>query len=220
MSKKLQEKQRRRLAEERKRAEMQRAQRRRNIITIVLAIIVTGGVVWLITDEKTSKPSSDTKVGNFGVSESAAGCDSIQTVKPQEGKHIEQGADHPPYNTNPPTSGPHYSAPLAPIDTGFYDSDIEPEKVVHNLEHGQIVIWYRPDAPRKTIDDIETATEEVPAATVAVPWNDIDAPKELVITAWGHLQPCVQMSKDVLDHFRELYQGKGPENVGTPTFQA
>ena len=29
------------------------------------------------------------------------------------------------------------------------------ERIVHNLEHGQIVIWYSPDAPTNVIDDIE-----------------------------------------------------------------
>lgn len=220
MSKKLQEKQRKRLAEERKRAEMRKAARRRNLITLVLALLVTAGVVWAVTNEKSADDNPKTDVKIPDVSEGEAGCDPIESAKPQKAEHIPEGQEHAPYNTNPPTSGPHYSAPLAPIDTGFYESDIEPEKVVHNLEHGEIVIWYRPDAPSETIDAIEKVTQQQPDATVAVPWSDIESPKEFVLTAWGKLQPCVQVSQEVVDHFRSLYQGKGPESVGVPTFES
>lgn len=222
MSKKLQEKQRRRLAEEKKRHEQRRAQRRRNLVTLVVAIIVTVGVVWLILDESTGTGGGDGKPSNaaYGVSEDAAKCADIEEAEPQEAKHIDPGTEHPPYNTNPPTSGPHFAAPLAPIDPGFYTNDIEAEKVIHNLEHGMIVIWYRPDAPDETKQAVEDAVNEQPTATVAVPWDDIDSPYDVAITAWAKLQNCEQVSKDVVDHFRELYQGKGPENVGIPTFEA
>jgi hypothetical protein len=198
---------------------MRKAARRRNLITIVLAVLVIAGVVWAVTNEKTAdnKPShTDVKIPP--VSESEAGCDPIDKAEPQEAKHIAQGEEHPPYNTNPPTSGPHYAAPLAPIDPGFYQDPIEPEKVIHNLEHGMIVIWYSPDAPQETIDSIDKVTQQQPDATVAVPWDDMPSGKQLVLTAWAKLQPCVKVSQDVVDQFRTLYQGKGPENVGIPTF--
>ena len=219
MSKKLEEKQRRRLAEEKKKAEQRRAQRRRNLVTLVIAIIVSVGVVWLILDESTGtnnndKPSS----ADYGVSADAAGCGEIESATPQKADHIEVGAEHAPYNTNPPTSGPHYAAPVAPIDTGFYTNDIEPEKVVHNLEHGMIVIWYDPDAPQETIDNVEKAVQEVPDATVAVPWTDMEGSSHVVLTAWAKLQRCSDVSKDVVDDFRTKYQGKGPEQVGIHTF--
>ena len=217
MSKKLQEKQRKRIAEERRKQEMRRAQRRRNLITIVLAIVVTAGVVWLIIDDRSASESNGAK-GPYGVSADEAGCEPIEEAEPQEAKHIAEGDDHVAYNTSPPTSGPHYSAPLGPIQTGFYSDEIAPESVVHNLEHGEIVIWYRPDAPESTIRAVQKAAEEVPEATVAVPWTDIDEPNEVVLTAWAKLQPCAQVSKDVVDDFRTKFQGRGPEMVGVPTF--
>lgn len=219
MSKKLEEKQRRRLADEKKRAEMKRAQRRRNLITIVIAIIVTVGVVWLILDESSSDgPGGKPNTADYGVSQEEAGCGEVESPELQEAQHIEVGTEHDPYSSNPPTSGPHYAAPVAPIDTGFYTNEIEPEKVIHNLEHGMIVIWYRPDAPQKTIDAVEAAVDEQPAATVAVPWDQLDEGTDVAITAWGKLQSCAQVSKDVVDEFRAEFQGKGPENVGIPTF--
>jgi hypothetical protein len=219
VSKKLEEKQRRRLAEEKKREEQKRAQRRRNLITLVIAIIVTVGVVWLILDESTGKGPDGPSTADYGVSADEAGCGSVESPELQEAKHIEAGTEHDPYSSNPPTSGPHYAAPLAPIDPGFYTNDIEAEKVIHNLEHGMIVIWYRPDAPQATKTAVEAAVDEQPLATVAVPWADIEEGNDVAITAWGKLQNCAQVSKDVVDDFRAEFQGKGPENVGVETFE-
>jgi uncharacterized protein DUF3105 len=215
VSKKLQEKQRKRLAEEKRRAEMKRAARRRNLITLVLAIVVTGGVVWLILDESGGGDSKGS-TADYGVSTDEAGCGSVESPELQKADHIEVGTDHAPYSSSPPTSGPHYAAPVAPIDTGFYTDDIEPEKVVHNLEHGMIVIWYKPDAPQQTIDAVEDAVNEQPDATVAVPWSDMS--DDVALTAWGKLQSCANVSKEVVDDFRVEFQGKGPEMVGIPQF--
>ena len=220
MSKKLEEKQRRRLAEEKKKAEQKRAQRRRNLLTTGVALVVAAGVVWLVLAD-TSRNEGNRQAGALanGVSRDEAGCGDVQSAEPQEAEHIAEGDEHEPYNTNPPTSGPHYGSPLAPIDTGFYSEQIEAEKVIHNLEHGQIVIYYNPDAPQDTIDDIEQLTEQEEEATVAVPWAEIEEPSQFVLAAWGNLQECVQASQEVVDEFRIDFQGQGPEQVGVPTFE-
>jgi hypothetical protein len=221
VSKKLEEKQRRRLAEEKKKAEQRRAQRRRNLLTTGIALVVAAGVVWLVLAD-TSRQDGDSRRAEplaNGVSVEEAGCDDVQTAEPQEAEHIAQGDEHVPYNTNPPTSGPHYGSPLAPIDSGFYTEVVEPEKVVHNLEHGQIVIYYNPDAPQDTVDDIEQLTEQEPLATLAVPWTELEDPYQFALAAWGSYQECVQASQEVVDEFRTDFQGQGPEQVGVPTFE-
>jgi hypothetical protein len=216
VSKKLQEKQRRRLADEKKKAEQRRAQRRRNLLTTAIAIVVLAGVVWLVLSDTSGDNDGPVKAVNPGMTVEEAGCDDVETFEPQEAAHIEQGAEHDDYNSNPPTSGPHYAQPLGPIATGFYPSEIEAEKVIHNLEHGEIVIWYSPDAPEQTVDDIEEITKQEPAATVAVQWSDIEPPHQFVLSAWGSLQRCVQVSQDVVDDFRREYQGNGPERIAPP----
>jgi len=59
-------------------------------------------------------------------------------------EHINPGQTHIAYNSNPPTSGPHYPNPA---NCGIYDQSLPDEELVHNLEHGGIVIEYNcPDA--------------------------------------------------------------------------
>ena len=54
--------------------------------------------------------------------------------------HIQRlGDPHVPYNSDPPTSGPHMPG-IAPW--GFYDKPIPKEYQVHNLEDGGVVIQY------------------------------------------------------------------------------
>src|SRR5262249_47312180 len=60
----------------------------------------------------------------------------------QEGVHI-QPPQKASYQTDPPSSGPHYNiAGQAPVGWGYYDRSIAPEYYVHNLEHGGVVLLY------------------------------------------------------------------------------
>lgn len=69
-----------------------------------------------------------------------------ETSSPLPGEQLDDlGADHisdiseVAYNSNPPTSGPHF-----PIWTkrGVYDREISDGYLIHSLEHGYIVISY------------------------------------------------------------------------------
>lgn len=61
-----------------------------------------------------------------------------QAVAQQARTHIELGDPHEPYNSDPPTSGPHAGT----VAAGFYSEAPPDENLVHNLEHGYVIIWY------------------------------------------------------------------------------
>ncbi len=58
---------------------------------------------------------------------------------------------HTPYGTELPTSGPHFSQPAT---WGVSDIEIPDEQWIHNLEHGGVVVTYKPDLPAKDIDEL------------------------------------------------------------------
>lgn len=214
VSKKLEEKQQRREAEERKRQEIQRAARKRNFLTFGIALIVGALVVFLIINDRNSGGGDDAV--DAGVNENQAGCGEIEEFDVDtEPKHVEDGTDIT-YETTPPTSGDHYATPA---DAGFYDTAIPEEQAVHNLEHGQVVIWYSPDAPQETIDAIQSVVDDEPIGLVAVPYDSVPSGSEVSFSAWGASQSCADFSNDVLNQFRATYQGRGPESVGIPTFE-
>lgn len=214
MSKKLADKRDRREEQKRRREAERRAVRRRNLITTAIAVVVLAGAVALIIAERTRESAP------VGVSASEASCEPIETYEPQKGTHIPVGTTHPPYNSDPPTSGPHYEDPA---DPGFYPAPLEPEQLVHNLEHGQIVFWYRPDASEETITAIEALIDREPAAQelalLAAPYDGVPASDSFVLTAWGASQSCDRVSQEVVDDFRAKYQGLVPERIpGIPPF--
>jgi hypothetical protein len=217
VSKKLEEKQRRREAEERKKDALKKAQRKRNLVTTVVALLVLGGVVAAIVLQRQAKTEAIT---SYGVSEAEANCGEVEEQEIMSADHIDVGAAHDPYTTNPPTSGPHYNeAGLGPVQPDFYEDAAEapPEGVVHNLEHGMIVFYYNPDAPPEVIEDLKLALEDEPSASVATPWTDIEGDANFVLTAWGQSQSCEQVSRTIVNDFRREFQGiAGPEKIAPP----
>jgi hypothetical protein len=72
-----------------------------------------------------------------------------------EGRQHLQSIDqeHAPYKTDPPTSGPHF---VQAAPWGVSGTEIPDEQVVHNLEHGGVVITYRPDLPEEKVNELRT----------------------------------------------------------------
>lgn len=195
------------------------------ILTILMFALLIGGAITLFNWSQSGDFDDvvDRGVGFIAeesldeIDEKDAGCSPVE-IHPEEGrKHIKEGQTAR-YDSSPPTSGPHYAEPAEP---GFYpaDSGIEPERLVQNLEHGQIVIWYRPDA--EDLGFLEKQIEELvgqePRATVGAPYGDMDKGFNLVITSWKHARACVNASQEVVDDFRREFQGKAPESK-TPAF--
>jgi hypothetical protein len=218
VSKKLEEKQRRRQAEEKRRSELRRAALRRNLVTIIVAVVVAGVVVFAIVTERNggTSPKDGTAELKGGVSVAEAKCSEILDFPSAGRDHMDVGAEPTPaYNSNPPTSGDHYAVPA---DTGFYADALPPQQVLHNEEHGQIIIWYRPDASQELIDQIQALVNQQPDATVATPFDGVEAPYQFVLSAWQHMQSCEKVSQQVVDDFRTKFQGKSPEPL-TPPFK-
>jgi hypothetical protein len=218
VSKKLQKKQQRRLAEEAKRAQQRKEHRTANLITIAIAAIVAIAVGVLVAAQR----DDSAPTANVGVSASEANCSELETFDSEGNQHVDAGTPVD-YQANPPTTGDHWP-PDQISDAGFFPEPVEPERLVHNQEHGQIVIWYSPDAPPEVIDDIEAIVTQEPEVNIAAPWDDIEEPYNYVLTAWsgdgnqGVQMRCELASQQVWDDFREDYQGRGPEQVGIPTF--
>jgi Protein of unknown function (DUF3105) len=216
VSRKLEEKQRRREAEERRRKEQQRAARRRNLVTTIIIFVVAALVVALIVNERRSENAP------VGVGEQDAECTDVEEFEEEGNTHVPDGTEVQ-YGTTPPTSGDHYANPA---DAGFYPPDaaaqLPDERFVHNLEHGQIVIWYNPNGPESVIEDLEAYIDKQSGnqaiALLAVPYDQ--APNNVTMTAWGAMQSCDAVSEDVLDTFRGRFQGMGPEPAGIPRYNA
>jgi hypothetical protein len=218
VSKKLEEKQRRRIEQERRERQAKRESLRRNLITIAAVVIVGAVVVTLIARERQGEEAPS------GVGVSAAGCTDIERPPEQGAQHVPDGTPIQ-YSTSPPTSGDHLEGPAS---TGFYDlenaSDAPPERLVHNMEHGQIIIWYAPSAPQEVRESIENYIDAQPSkyrlTLIGVPYDQVPGGSNYTMTAWGAMQSCEEFSAEAIDNFRTEFQGKGPEQIpNIPPFE-
>ena len=216
MSKKLQEKQQRRLAEEARKARQKKEHRRANLVTIGIAAAVALAVAAFFVF------GGDDPVENVGVAASEANCSERETFESEGNQHVDTGTPVN-YEANPPTTGNHWPQPA---NADFYEDEVPAEQLVHNQEHGQIVVYYNADAPQEVLDQLEELVDQERNATVAAPWDNIESPYNFVLTAWdganeeGVQMSCEEPSQAVFNEWREEFQGRGPENVGTPTFSA
>ena len=69
--------------------------------------------------------------------------------------HISEGEPHPAYNSDPPSSGPHYAGSTAPISWGVYTQEVPDEIFLHNEEHGGITVTYKPSLPKDDVKKLQ-----------------------------------------------------------------
>ncbi|MEC0227113.1 DUF3105 domain-containing protein [Paenibacillus alba] len=116
------------------------------------------------------------------------------------------------YEMKIPTSGTH-----SPHDLkfGFYTERPPYAKLVHNLEHGDIIIHYHPDAPKELLDQLTYLThfKKAGAGILAVPNPDVPSDKEVVVTAWTKTMQLDKYDEASVGTF--IYQNidKGPEQI-------
>lgn len=133
----------------------------------------------------------------------------VKSLPEESRAHIPEG-QQARYQTDPPTSGPHYDGVLP---TGFYDRPAPDELVVHNLEHGQIVVYYDPErASDEALDDLKSLAARYPGewdGMVVLPREGLPAP--YVLTAWRHMAELEAYDPSFVRAFLDTYRGRGPE---------
>jgi hypothetical protein len=123
----------------------------------------------------------------------------------------------------PATSGPHWETPDA---WGAYSTPQNESQVLHNLEHGGIVIWY--DADALTDEQVAELTSYVEGqiATglggrfkfILSPWGgNEDLGGVVAVTAWRHLLVLEAFDMDAIRGFADAnYLRFAPEPNGGP----
>ena len=128
----------------------------------------------------------------------------------------------PDWNSNPPTSGPHYQEWAV---WNFYDDEVPLVKSVHNLEHGGVVIHYGPQVPQSELEELRAFYDDDPNGILvaALPSNG----DEITLSAWtapdaatgttdigrGWLARCAGFDQDAFSTFVEEHRYKGPERL-------
>ena len=168
------------------------------LIWFLVVLIVGGGIYWFA--KRSQEKNYLRKIYSVEI--------------PDQGRnHIDVGAEHPDYNSNPPTSGPHYEKWES---KGIYKEQRPDEGLVHNLEHGYIWISYRPDAAPEIIKQLENFYG-LGKKIIVEPRKEND--KLIALAAWNRLDKFdPELSEKLndaelkrIDDFIDEYINKGPE---------
>lgn len=130
---------------------------------------------------------------------------------PFEGQtHVAEGTSVA-YNTNPPTSGNHWPIPLR---DGVYNREKPDEAMVHSMEHGRVIVSYKPTIPAQAIEKLEEIAGQ--SALILVPRSKNET--DIALAAWTRLDKFNLNADGTFDEkriqdFIRRYKNKGPENV-------
>jgi hypothetical protein len=188
------------------------------VVAVVVAVAAFGG--------GSKGGSSSTHVSQLMAS---AGC-TFKTVNAYvpagQGTHVNSLTAKLPWNTDPPSNGQHY--PQWAV-WGFYTTPINPRQVVHNEEHGGVILWWGSKVPQSTVAQLHTFYDQQPDGSFGTPYPKLGS--KIAITAWtgdpthyqqngyygqGHIAKCpsyTAKTEQAFTAFRDAYRGKGPEGI-------
>jgi hypothetical protein len=137
-------------------------------------------------------------------------------------KHVKSLSVKPAYNSDPPTSGTHF---YVPAKWNIYTQEIPQIALVHNLEHGGIVVQYGDKVPATTVSRIALWYFGTSNGLVVVPYAKLGS--SIVLTAWneppynstppkdvgghGYLATCSQFDQTAFDAFVKAHRYKSGE---------
>ena len=107
------------------------------------------------------------------------------------------------YTTLPPTSGSYWGTTAA---CGVYDQAVADEMIVHNMEHGHVIISYNLSDPDE-VTRLEQLAEDLPDLEqwgIVRPYQKIDA-DTVVMTAWGVIDQIQGVDEVRIRRFYETY---------------
>lgn len=153
---------------------------------------------------------------------------------PDDGQtHITEGTDcrssagaaecgTDPYSSLPATSGPHWGTPA---NWGVYSTPQAESQLIHNLEHGGVVIWYDPEqVDAEGVAELEQFVRTQNASGVSgrykfivSPWGGEEPlPSPVVATSWRWLLELEEADTAAIDEFAREHYGVAPEPNGGP----
>ena len=162
---------------------------------ILLTVLVLGGGMLLVnkdeiaTKEKSNKPFMGEKI----------------PLLPAD--HVVRGASHGEYNSNPPTSGWHWADVAG---AGIKDKEVPDELILHSMEHGAAVAWYKSDLDKIEVEKIKNAFNSATGKKIMLPRSNLDVP--VALTSWGYLLKLNTVDTKIIKEFIETNNDRAPED--------
>jgi hypothetical protein len=193
-------------------------------IAALVALAVAGAAAYFLLSRDSKEESVSQAMRN-------AGC-TFRTVDALDpGVHIsDPDAEPEEWNTDPPTSGPHFGQWVI---WGEYEEPVRLTEAVHNLEHGGIVMYYGDEVPQDEVAKLREFYRSDPPAMLLSPLSRLN--DKIALTAWyapeagsdasdpspgqGILAECERFDEDAFEAFRDEYRFQGPERIPPESLQ-
>jgi hypothetical protein len=140
------------------------------------------------------------------------------TAQPDDGRAHIPNCSPGAYSSVPATSGCHDGSPGA---WGVYAAPAQETQMIHNLEHGGIVIWYQPDLlEAEQIEQLEgyvnTQVQSNRFKVILAPWAGEDFGHPIALNAWQWQLYQDTVDLGVIRDFVSIHYGDAPEPNGGP----
>jgi hypothetical protein len=175
-------------------------------VVVAAVVVLIGVIVWQGRGEEKVSP------GELAAARQEAGSSGVKQF-PEAGRtHIEPNQQPSNWNSVPPTSGDHLASP---ISGGVYDSEQDERAIVHNLEHGYVVIQYR-GIPEDQVNQLrEFVRDRSGSKLVLAPWSGLER-DGVALTAWRNLETLERVNLTVIRAFVDDYMIPGGGKSSAP----
>lgn len=140
------------------------------------------------------------------------GCDDSKAEEfESEGNDHVDASESVTYKQNPPMSGDHWNDPSAPapVEWGLYDTTQRDEALVHNLEHGHLVITHK-GLSDSDFDTLKAHWKRADYHLLVQP-RDKNPKKGVFYTGWTAQLYCKKPSAEALQYMIDNFRDQGPE---------
>ncbi|HSO54880.1 MAG TPA: DUF3105 domain-containing protein [Actinomycetes bacterium] len=193
----------------------EKRRRQRTLLWSAVAVFSLLALVALIVFMGRDEPQAENQpvaAEALAAGREQAGSEGVKTFPMAGQDHIDPGEQPDNWNSSPPTSGDHLATPLPP---GVYNTDQDMRALVHNQEHGYVVILYK-GLPPDQVDQLRQFVEARDGSKlVLAPWSALES-NGVALTAWQNLETLQRVNMDVVQAFVNDYMVPGATKSTAP----
>jgi hypothetical protein len=119
--------------------------------------------------------------------------------------HVTPANPIPQYNSDPPTSGPHFGDLPRP---GIHKEPVDKRWQVHFLEDGGVIVQYKcktPDECPELAQQLENIVKRYSEHVLLAPYPDLD--RQIALTAWTRIDKFDTVDEDRIHNFIRAWCG-------------
>jgi len=188
--------------EDRKEDAIKKAKLKKTINIAAAVIFASGLIYWSVVAGQKAEDDAVVEQALLAQQENIG-----EVVEVLESPHVQVGSERE-YNSNPPTSGPHYARPA---QWGVYSQEVPEGQIVHSLEHGGIWISYRSDIDEASKKILESIARQNAGSVIVSPREANDT--LISVASWGRIANMDVVDEIAIKAYIQFNKNNSPEKL-------